>query len=83
MSVNPELGRSDVHPSSLKKIETLSQLRQSRGLDFRIEVDGGIHQDTEANVVRAGAQILVAGSAVFENNTPGESVRQLLACARA
>jgi ribulose-phosphate 3-epimerase len=83
MSVNPGFGGQTFIPSSLKKIATLSQLRESRGLDFRIEVDGGIHGDTVADVVRAGAQILVAGSAVFEHNTPGESVRQLLACARA
>jgi len=83
MSVNPGFGGQPFIPSSLKKIETLSQLREARGLDFRIEVDGGIHRDTVADVVRAGAQILVAGSAVFEHDTPGESVRRLLACARA
>jgi ribulose-phosphate 3-epimerase len=83
MSVNPGFGGQTFIPSSLKKIETLSRLRKSRGLDFRIEVDGGIHHDTVADVVPAGAQILVAGSAVFEHNTPRENARQLLACARA
>ena len=83
MSVNPGFGGQTFVRSSLKKIEMLSRLRQSRKLDFRIEVDGGIHQDTVADVVRAGAQILVAGSAVFEHDPPREAVRQLLACARA
>ena len=78
MSVNPGFGGQTFIPSSLKKIETLSRLRESRRLDFRIEVDGGIHQDTVADVVRAGAQILVAGSAVFEHDTPRETARQLL-----
>ena len=78
MSVNPGFGGQTFVRSSLKKIEMLSRLRQSRGLDFRIEVDGGIHQDTVADVVRAGAQILVAGSAVFEQDTPREAARQLL-----
>ena len=83
MSVNPGFGGQTLIPSSLKKIALLSEIRKSRGLEFRIEVDGGIHQDTVADVVRAGAQILVAGSAVFEHGTPRESTRQLLTSARA
>lgn len=83
MSVNPGFGGQTFIPSSLKKIALLSEIRKSRGLEFRIEVDGGIHQDTVADVVRAGAQILVAGSAVFEHGTPRESTRQLLTSARA
>lgn len=83
MSVNPGFGGQTFIYSSLKKIELLSKIRKSRGLDFRIEVDGGIHHDTIADVVRAGAQILVAGSAVFEHDTPRESAGQLLASARA
>jgi pentose-5-phosphate-3-epimerase len=71
--------------SSLKKIELLAQLRESRGLNFHIEVDGGVHHDTIADMVRAGAEILVAGSAIFEHGNPRESARQLLqsACAAA
>jgi ribulose-phosphate 3-epimerase len=83
MSVNPGFGGQTFIPSSLKKIELLSEIRKSRGLEFRIEVDGGIHYDTVADVVRAGAQILVAGSAIFEHGTPQERARQLLAFARA
>ena len=83
MSVNPGFGGQTFLASSLKKIELLSEIRKSRGLDFRIEVDGGIHHDTVADVVRAGAHILVAGSAVFEYGTPRESTKQLLASARA
>jgi ribulose-phosphate 3-epimerase len=78
MSVNPGFGGQTFIPSSLKKIETLSRLRESRRLDCRIEVDGGIHQDTVADVVRAGAEILVTGSAIFEHGNPRESARQLL-----
>jgi ribulose-phosphate 3-epimerase len=62
----------------VKKIELLSNIRESRRLGFRIEVDGGIHHDTVADVVRAGAEILVAGSAVFEQGNPSENARQLL-----
>ena len=51
--------------------------RESRGLQFRIEVDGGVHHDTVASIVRAGTQILVAGSAIFENGNLGESRGQI------
>src|SRR5229473_105197 len=78
MSVNPGFGGQSFIPSSLKKIELLSQIRQSRGLNFRIEVDGGIHHETVGDVVRAGAEILVAGSAIFEQGDPSENARQLL-----
>jgi ribulose-phosphate 3-epimerase len=83
MSVNPGFGGQSFIPSSLKKIQLLSQIRQSRGLNFRIEVDGGVHYDTIANIVRAGAEILVAGSAIFEHGSPRESASKLLQSARA
>jgi ribulose-phosphate 3-epimerase len=83
MSVNPGFGGQSFIPSSLKKIERLSQIRQSRGLNFRIEVDGGVHHDTTASIVRAGAEILVAGSAIFEHGSPRESANRLLESARA
>jgi ribulose-phosphate 3-epimerase len=78
MSVNPGFGGQTFIASSLKKIELLAKIRKSRGLQFRIEVDGGIHHDTVANIVRAGAQILVAGSAVFEHGDPRSGATQLL-----
>jgi ribulose-phosphate 3-epimerase len=83
MSVNPGFGGQSFISYSLKKIEMLARIRESRRLDFRIEVDGGIHHDTVVDVVRAGAEILVAGSAVFEDNTPAESARELLAFAQS
>jgi ribulose-phosphate 3-epimerase len=78
MSVNPGFGGQTFIRSSLRKIELLSRIRKSRGLEFRIEVDGGVHHDTVADVVRAGGQILVAGSAIFEQGDPQENARQLL-----
>jgi len=78
MSVNPGFGGQTFIHSSLKKIELLSNIRESRRLGFRIEVDGGIHHDTVADVVRAGAEILVSGSAIFEQGSPSENARQLL-----
>jgi ribulose-phosphate 3-epimerase len=83
MSVNPGFGGQSFIPSSLRKIERLAKIRQSRGLNFLIEVDGGVHHDTIANIVCAGAEILVAGSAIFEHGSPRESASRLLESARA
>src|SRR6266478_1337804 len=83
MSVNPGFGGQTFIHSSLKKIELLSNIRQSRGLSFRIEVDGGVHHDTIADIVRAGAEILVAGSAIFEHGGARENAGRLLESARA
>jgi ribulose-phosphate 3-epimerase len=83
MSVNPGFGGQSFIHASLRKVEMLAKIRESRGLNFRIEVDGGVHHDTVADIVRAGAEILVAGSAIFEHGTPRESARQLLEFARA
>src|SRR5882724_2531850 len=83
MSVNPGFGGQSFIPSSLKKIELLSQIRESRGLGFRIEVDGGIHHQTVGDVVRACAEILVAGSAIFEHGGARENAGRLLESARA
>jgi ribulose-phosphate 3-epimerase len=82
MSVNPGFGGQTFIHSCLKKIEVLSNIREARRLGFRIEVDGGIHHDTVADVVRAGAEILVAGSAIFEQGDPRENARRLLKSAR-
>ena len=65
MSVNPGFGGQSFIPFSLDKIRHLAQLRRDKGLAFRIEVDGGVAHDTVAQVVQAGAELLVAGNAVF------------------
>jgi ribulose-phosphate 3-epimerase len=62
----------------LHKIFRLAELRESKRLTFRIEVDGGIALDTIAAVVRAGAEILVAGNAVFGQGNPRENAQNLL-----
>jgi ribulose-phosphate 3-epimerase len=83
MSVNPGFGGQSFIHASLRKMEMLAKIRESRGLNFRIEVDGGVHHDTVADIVHAGAEILVAGSAIFEHGNPRERARQLLESARA
>jgi len=82
MSVNPGFGGQEFIPFSLDKIRTLVQLRQEMALAFKIEVDGGVAHDTVAQVVQAGAELLVAGNAVFGAGDPERDARALLAAAR-
>ena len=74
MSVNPGFGGQRFLPLALDKIAHLAELREEMGLNFRIEVDGGVANDTVASVVEAGADMLVAGSAIF---APGDRARSV------
>ncbi len=81
MSVNPGFGGQEFIPFSVDKIRRLVELRQELGLAFRIEVDGGVAHDTVAQVVQAGADLLVAGNAVFGAGQAERDARALLAAA--
>lgn len=76
MTVNPGFGGQDFIPETLPKITQLRQVITQRGLYCDIEVDGGIHEATAPLVVQAGANLLVAGSAVYNDH---ESVAQAIA----
>jgi ribulose-phosphate 3-epimerase len=82
MSVNPGFGGQEFIPFSLGKIRRLAEIRQQMGLTFRIEVDGGVAHDTVAQVVQAGAELLVAGNAVFGGGKAEQNARALLEAAR-
>jgi ribulose-phosphate 3-epimerase len=79
MSVNPGFGGQKFIPSAVEKIDKLRALVGGRPID--IEIDGGITPEVTADVVRAGANVLVAGSAVFKDRTP-ESYRKNIAAIR-
>ena len=83
MSVNPGFGGQKFIPNSLNKMERLAKIRESRALTYRIEVDGGVALDTVADVVRAGAELLVAGNAVFGHGDIRQNATNLLAAARS
>jgi ribulose-phosphate 3-epimerase len=83
MSVNPGFGGQHFIENSLRKIESLARIREARGLSYRIEVDGGVDLTTVGDVVRAGADLLVAGNAVFGHGNIAENVRKLLQAARS
>jgi ribulose-phosphate 3-epimerase len=78
MSVDPGFGGQKFIPYSLEKIQKLAMMRAAHGHNFRIEVDGGVALDTIADVVRAGAEVLVAGSAIFGHGDIRQNVEQLL-----
>ena len=82
MSVNPGFGGQEFIRFSLDKIRRLAEIRRELGLAFKIEVDGGVAHDTVAQVVQAGAELLVAGNAVFGGGHPEQDARALLAAAR-
>src|SRR5207245_2298343 len=82
MSVNPGFGGQKFIPGSLQKIKTLVEVRESLGLTFRIEIDGGVAPDTVGEIVRAGAELLVAGNAVFGKGDIRDNAKQLMEAAR-
>lgn len=75
MTINPGFGGQELIPETLPKISEARQLITQRGLRCDIEVDGGINEETIPLVVRAGANLLVAGSAVYNDK---ESVAQTM-----
>ena len=77
MSVNPGFGGQEFIPESLDKVRRLRKMIDERGLKTRIEIDGGIDADNIADITSAGAEIIVAGSAIFGADDPAVAVRKL------
>jgi ribulose-phosphate 3-epimerase len=78
MSVNPGYGGQAFLPEAVEKIRHLREMRDRCGCNFQIEVDGGIGPENVREVVRAGAQILVAGTSVFRTPDPAAAVRSMM-----
>jgi len=68
MSVNPGFGGQKFMPEVLNKIKQLKKIRDQKNLDFDIEIDGGINFDNYKLAIEAGANILVSGTTIFNNN---------------
>ena len=77
MSVNPGFGGQQFIPTSLDKVRRLRRMIDDRALRTRIEIDGGIDRHNIAEIAAAGAQIFVAGSAIFNESDPAQAVRAL------
>jgi ribulose-phosphate 3-epimerase len=76
MSVNPGFGGQDFIPQIIDKIKTLKNLLREKGFPTLIEVDGGIKLENAADIISAGADILVMGSAFFNSKNYGTTIKQ-------
>ena len=77
MSVNPGFGGQKLIPYVLEKVRRLVMLRREKNLAFPIEIDGGVHRQNLAEVVQAGCDWIVTGSAVFHSADAGATVREM------
>lgn len=77
MSVNPGFGGQKFIPRTIDKVRRLRQMIDERGLSTLIEVDGGVNAKTGADLVAAGADVLVAGSYVFSHEDPKAAIHSL------
>jgi len=77
MSVNPGFGGQKLIPYVLQKVHKLDALRRAKRLALPIQIDGGVHLDNLAEVVRAGCDWIVTGSAVFHSPDPEATVREM------
>ena len=78
MSVNPGFGGQKFIPSALDKIMELEEIRRSEGLDFVIEIDGGVNLDNVQKIASAGTDIIVAGSAIFKTADVEDTTKQFV-----
>ena len=77
MSVQPGFGGQKFIPESIEKIREVRRMIEESGRDIDLEVDGGIYQENVEEVLKAGANIIVAGSAVFGGD-PGQNTKAMM-----
>jgi len=77
MSVYPGFGGQEFIPETYDRLRELASLREKKGLSFDIEVDGGVTKDNVRGILEAGANVIVAGSAVFNGDT-AKNIHDLL-----
>jgi ribulose-phosphate 3-epimerase len=75
MSVNPGFGGQKFMPEALDRVRRLRQMIDNQGLNILIEVDGGINLENATEMLRAGANVLVAGEAIFKADNPLEKIK--------
>lgn len=78
MTVNPGFGGQKLIPSVLEKVKELKKAKNDKGLDFIIELDGGVNDDNIKMCTEAGAELIVAGNAVFGSKDPVKAIEHLL-----
>lgn len=77
MSVNPGFGGQKFIPSALKKLQQARRLIDDNGLDIRLEVDGGVTVDNIGDIAAAGADMFVAGSAIFNSDSYEKTISKM------
>lgn len=77
MSVEPGFGGQKFMPIALDKLKTLSEYSKLKGLEYEIEIDGGINAETAPQVIKAGATVLVAGSYIFSAEDMSARVKEI------
>lgn len=77
MSVNPGFGGQKFIPNAVEKVRQLRDMRMRRGLGYRIEVDGGVGPENTVELVRAGAEVLVAGTSIFHQADAEKATRRM------
>ncbi|WP_085992432.1 ribulose-phosphate 3-epimerase [Oceanobacillus senegalensis] len=82
MTVNPGFGGQKFIQHTLTKVKKLAEWRQEFGLQFEIEVDGGVNKDTAKQCTDAGVDVLVAGSAIFNRENRTEAIKEILQAAK-
>jgi ribulose-phosphate 3-epimerase len=82
MSVNPGFGGQRFIPNALDKVRRLTQKKRERGLQFPIEIDGGVTKENVADVVNAGVEWVVAGSFIFHSVNPAAAFEEMRQIAR-
>lgn len=80
MSVNPGFGGQTFITSTLDKIKRLRHMIDQANIPVDIEIDGGVNRDNVKEILRAGANVIVAGSAIYQTNNIAESIRSFRAC---
>lgn len=79
MSVNPGFGGQSFIPATINKIKQLKQMITEQSLNVKIEIDGGVTVENAPSIIAAGADVLVAGSAIFNAGNPKETIAALKA----
>jgi ribulose-phosphate 3-epimerase len=82
MSVNPGFGGQRFIPHALDKIRALDRRRRELGLNFAIEIDGGVNRENVAEIVRAGCDWLVSGASIFKSADPAATVAEMRSMAQ-
>jgi ribulose-phosphate 3-epimerase len=77
MSVNPGFGGQEFIPYTLDKVRALARRRKELGLEFEIEIDGGVNLENIGDIVRAGCDRLVSGASIFHTADPAATVREM------